>query len=122
MNASLVFDNHRGRKVYQVHSPTDNRLLQVTTEVHRNGVLQAKVWQYDYDYKQQFNKRGNAPSDFGKGIDYKALNALRQRAKDAGLVLSLCNSYQAALRLLRFGGELVQIRNLGKGVKWGTLR
>lgn len=114
MNASLIFDNHRGRKVYQVKY-SSNWPLQVATEVYRNGVIQAKVVQYGYDYKQPANNRS-------KKVSKEALNALKQRARDTGKVLSLCSDYQAALRLLRFGGELVQVRNLGKGVRWGTLR
>lgn len=120
--ARQIFDNRKGRIAYRVDSLTDGRPLQVVTEVYRNGVLQAKVSQYDYAHKRQYNERGNHKADFSKYVCYQALDSLKARAKSAGKVLSLCDNYKSAKRLLNFGGELIKISNLGNGVVWGTLR
>jgi len=121
--ASLVFDNRKGRIVYYVESVRTGEPFQVITEVFRNECLQAKVQLYVYNFGEQVNERGNHKVDFCETtVCYQGLGALKARAKASGKILSVCKSHEAALRLLRFGGEIIKISNLGGGVVWGTVR
>ena len=122
----IVFDNRSGRKTYHVDSIRTGKPFQVNVEWELKPILKATCQLFVFDSKEQVNDKGNHIVDFCRTtVCYQALGALKSAAKKAGKILSVCpgkDSLEKASRLLRFGGELVKITNLGGGVVWATLR
>ncbi len=118
-----IHDSGNGRKSYQVYTDAP---YQVFVEWSKSSILSVKAQLYTFNHKDQINQRGNHIVDYCKTtVCYQALGALKAAAKLAGKVLSVClgkDGYKNAKRLLNFGGQLVQIRNLGQGVVWAVVK
>ena len=81
------------------------------------GILTLKTELYSYNPKEQPH-----PANTAKTICYQVLGVAKRMAKEAGHILSLCKSEQAARNLLRLGGELLKIVNQNGAVVWATVR
>lgn len=122
-NTVTIFDNHGMRRAYQVVSTRTGKPFQVMVDWSKGSELIAKTELYVFDHKEQVTSTGNHRVDFCRStVGYQALGALKFAAKQVGKVLSICENKVNAQRLLRFGGELLRITNLGGAVVWATIR
>lgn len=62
------------------------------------------------------------PANQSHIICYQVLAAAKRMAQEAGKILSLCKSKEAAKTLLRLGGELIAIKNQNDSIVWATVR
>lgn len=118
-----VSDHHNGHKTYHVESTRTGNPYQVFVQWSNNGQLQVQAQLYTFNHKEQVTGRGNHIVDFSSTtVAYQVLGALKWAAIQTGKILSFCESKANAETLLRFGGQLVKITNLGRGEVWATIR
>lgn len=120
---TLNMDHHNGRKTYNVQSTRTGNPYQVFVQWSNNGQLQVQAQLYTFNHKEQVTGRGNHIVDFSSTtVAYQVLGALKWAAIQTGKILSFCESKANAETLLRFGGQLVKITNLGRGEVWATIK
>ncbi len=114
---------NKSRRFYSVKSIRTGKSFQVVANWFEGSEITVKVQLYTFDYREQVNRAGNHQVDFNQStVCYQALGALKFAAKQANKILCLCENKVNADLLLRLGGELVKIENLGGGVVWGVVR
>jgi len=123
MVQSIYCVTHRGsakRRSYTVHSPTSGKPYQVHTRwsMSVDKVLTIECGLYDYALIGNFVH----PANFSKSICSQFLASMKWAANQAGKVLSLCETFTDAKRLLRFGGQLVRVTNYKGATLWATIR
>lgn len=120
---SEIYRRNPKHRVYSVTSSTSQEPYQVTTDwSNDDNVLSIACELYTYDFKAQVDDLGHHKADYSKYICSQFLAVVRWAGKQKGKVVSFCESYQDAVKLLNFGGQLVRVTNLNGSVVWGTVR
>ncbi len=70
------------------------------------------------DFRQLPPCKGNSNG----AVCFHSLAAIEDRVKWQGKELSLTDSFNDAVKLLNFGGQLVKIEGQGSGEVWGVVR
>lgn len=105
-------------QVWHIDSIRTGKPYQVRLEWSKpNGVKTLTGELISFDPQEQPH-----PANQSKTVCYQVLACAKRMAQEAGKILSLCKSKEAALNLLRFGGELVAIKNQNGAVVWATVR
>lgn len=104
-------------RYYHLNSVRDDKPYQVKWRYSiEDGIvtLNTKLFSFEVQFEH--------PANHCQTVCYQVLGAIKQCAKAEGKVISFCETFEDAVRLLNFGGQLVKIRNLGQGIVWGVVR
>lgn len=103
-------------RAYHVVSPNSDTPYQVKWQLTKeNDIVTFKVEMWTYSGERHISSISRVITDLMKG-------AIKAAARSEGKTISFCKTFEAAVKLLNFGGTLVQIRNMGNGVAWGVVR
>lgn len=112
----LVYKRDASYRVYSVKSVRTSDPFQVIAQWLNSDTLKLNLFDLNPKIEEAH------PANQSNTICYQCLAVAKKMAKDAGKVLSLCKSYQAALNLLRLGGKLVELVNPAGAIVWCTIR
>lgn len=80
-----------------------------------DGIVTLNTWLYSFHISEH-------PANTCQTIAYQVLGAIKAQAASEGKTVSFCDSFDKAVRLLNFDGQLIKIRNKGQGIVWGVVR
>lgn len=113
-----IYVRNKCHKAYYCESLRNGNPFQVILNWSKqNGILTLTASLFSYEPKEQPH-----PANKSHTLCYQVLGIAKRMAKEAGKILSLCKSEEAARNLLRLGGQLVKIQNQNGAVVWATVR
>lgn len=115
-----TYRRNASHRAYTMYSPTSSKPYQVITDwsVSKDGVTTIMCGLYDYSLIGNFTH----PANQSKYICSQFLASVKWAAQQAGKIFSMCKNFADAKRLLRFGGQLVRVKNHRGSVVWATIR
>lgn len=119
-SATLIHQASKLRRSYRVDSVRDSKPYQVQLEWSKeDGIptVTGKLFSFETKYFQF-----NHPANSCQTVCYQVLGSIKAAAKSEGKIISFCDSFNKAVKLLNFGGQLVKIRNMDNGIVWGVVR
>ena len=107
-------------RTYHVDSLRDDKPYQVRWELTKeDGIITFKtgLWSFEAKYHNWQH-----PANHSQYICYQVLGAIKAAAIAQGKTISFCDSFDKAVKLTNFGGQLVKITNKGNELVWGVVR